>query len=106
MKVNFIFQTNFHCFVFQLNSDEFLNVDLLLEEAMHALVIGPLTSRLRDSLRQNLMEKKSNPSQEPLTSNSDDNSEVMKNEVAFVKVSAIFTTLQISKLHFDQTGYD
>ena len=51
---------------------------------MHALVIGPLTSRLRDSLRQNLMEKKSNPSQEPLTSNSDDNSEIMKNEVAFV----------------------
>ena len=71
-------------FVLQLNSDEFLNVDLLLEEAMHALVIGPLTSRLRDSLRQNLMEKKSNPSQEPLTSNSDDNSEIMKNEVAFV----------------------
>jgi len=68
----------------KLNSDEFLNVDLLLEEAMHALVIGPLTSRLRDSLRQNLMEKKSNPSQEPLTSNSDDNSEIMKNEVAFV----------------------
>ena len=84
MQVNFIFQTNFHCFFFQLNSDEFLNVDLLLEEAMHALVIGPLTSRLRDSLRQNLMEKKSNPSQEPLTSNSDDNSEIMKNEVAFV----------------------
>ena len=83
MKVYFIFQTNFHCF-FQLNSDEFLNVDLLLEEAMHALVIGPLTSRLRDSLRQNLMDKKSNPSQEPLTSNSDDNSEIMKNEVAFV----------------------
>ena len=83
MKANVIFQTNFHCF-FQLNSDEFLNVDLLLEEAMHALVIGPLTSRLRDSLRQNLMEKKSNPSQEPLTSNSDDNSEIMKNEVAFV----------------------
>ena len=59
-----------------MNSDEFLNVDLLLEEAMHALVIGPLTSRLRDSLRQNLTEKKANPSEHP-------NSE-MKNDDTFV----------------------
>lgn len=35
----------------QLNSDEFLNVDLLLEETMHILVIGPLTASLRESLR-------------------------------------------------------
>ena len=54
----------FHCFhpvksepltnricLFQLNSDQFLNVDLLLEESMHALIIGPLTPRLRESLQ-------------------------------------------------------
>ena len=38
-------------FLFQLNSDQFLNVDLLLEESMHALIIGPLTPRLRESLQ-------------------------------------------------------
>ena len=36
---------------FQLNSDQFLNVDLLLEESMHALIIDPLTTRLRESLQ-------------------------------------------------------
>ena len=45
---------------------------------MHALVIGPLTSRLRDSLRLHLSEKKSTPS-EPIASDSD-----LKNEVPFV----------------------
>ena len=35
----------------KLNSDQFLNVDLLLEESMHALIIGPLTEYLRQSLQ-------------------------------------------------------
>ena len=42
-----------------MNSDEYLNVDLLLEEAMHALVTSPLTSSLSQSLRQHLTETKS-----------------------------------------------
>ena len=38
----------------KLNSDQFLNVDLLLEESMNTLIIGPLTDYLRQSLRQHL----------------------------------------------------
>ena len=37
-----------------MNPDEFLNVDLLLEETMHSLIIGPLTCKLRESLRVHL----------------------------------------------------
>ena len=38
----------------KLNSDQFLNVDLLLEESMNTLIIGPLTDYLRQSLQQHL----------------------------------------------------
>ena len=46
---------------------------------MHVLVIGPLTSRLRDSLRQHLTEKKSNT-----TETTTDNSAIKNDDVAFV----------------------
>ena len=38
----------------KLNSDQFLNVDLLLEESMNTLIIGPLTNYLRQSLQKHL----------------------------------------------------
>jgi isoleucyl-tRNA synthetase len=38
----------------KLNSDEFLNVDLILEEIMHTLILGPLTVHLREALRKHL----------------------------------------------------
>ena len=60
--------TDAYYFPLQLNSDEFLNVDLILEETMHILIIGPLTSRLRESLLQNLSERNSQLSTKPIDS--------------------------------------
>ena len=44
----------FKIYCLQLNSDEFLNVDLILEEIMHTLILGPLTVHLREALRKHL----------------------------------------------------
>ena len=55
-----------------MNSDEFLNVDLILEEIMHTLVLGPLTVHLRESLRKHLSSESKPKSQqllEPLDPN-------------------------------------
>ena len=57
MEPKYIY-TYIHCyknlFSSQLNSDEFLNVDLILEEIMHTLILGPLTVHLREALRKHL----------------------------------------------------
>ena len=53
MPMNILFLT-INSFLLQLNSDEFLNVDLILEEIMHTLILGPLTVHLREALRKHL----------------------------------------------------
>jgi len=50
----------------KLNSDEFLNVDLILEEIMHTLILGPLTVHLRESLRKHLTETRPKSQIDPL----------------------------------------